>query len=194
MARHGGRRFRLALRGLGLLVGVGLLLRLELALALGRLRRRGGPAGCVVGGTLLAVRLVLDRLVALLARIFGARRARLLVQLLQLGGAAALALDVVDRRFLPLDVVGFGAATAAALAQAVFDRELLVAGGSLLQETLLDDRALFMSGEVSTVAAFQRQEFGRLHLVRRETVRGNSCASGPSVYNASAAPPPTGSA
>jgi hypothetical protein len=45
--------------------------------------------------------------------------------------------------------------------------------------------------DVSTSRRARRQELGRLHLGRRDTVRGNSCASGPSVYSAfRAAPPP----
>src|SRR5690606_14038892 len=65
-----------------------------------------------------------------------------LVELLEFGCTAALALDVVDRGFLAFDMVRLGAAALAAVAQAVLDRELLVADGAFPLEARLDGRAL----------------------------------------------------
>ncbi len=201
----------------------------------------------MVGGALLARLLRLAGLLLLLGTVLRPRRGLALVDAAQLLGAAALALDVVDGRFLALQVVLGAAAGAARLAQAVVDGEALVAGRLLLLEARLDFlplgrdavalglEVLLRAGERAAQQGRQEKEGtqklhagtarppegadasppggsdtrsdergGQFHVrrvsttrrscernsldcisFRRETVRGNSCARGPSVYNAS---------
>src|SRR5205085_5575397 len=89
-----GRSLSPSICRLGLLLGMGSLLVLELPLLLRLASGRLGAALRMFCGTLLASLLRLQRLLALRVRVLRLLSRLLLLELVELGGAAALALEV----------------------------------------------------------------------------------------------------